>query len=328
MGFVDQPATKVRKDPLGPVTLNQAHANIEAIDALVLREHFDDGQHNALEVPWVLGHVAGGGTTGYLFDTAFGGGSISRPSTGALDVSVASGVIGLTTGVDGSDVPAASVLANVGDSAVASKPHVIEVELVSQTTVEVRTRYLTSTLGSPGNAWASVDVGVDLAVHAQKQPVDASLLASYTLKQRRDFLTEAATDWNALAQNQGTVRKALSLEHDSAGVHNVNRIARASGWFRPTSGPAFAEVVSHRVKAVTRISTGVVEVEVDKPFASTSHAACFCQVQPSSVDELVLINGYYTAAAKFRFYIYVYSIAENKWARDDRSFTAAMFGSY
>lgn len=95
MPYVDQPATKVRKDPLGPVTLNQAHVNIEAIDALVLREHFDDGQHNALEVPWIVGHITSG-TTGYLFDTAYGGGTIARPATGRVTLSAASGVIGTT----------------------------------------------------------------------------------------------------------------------------------------------------------------------------------------------------------------------------------------
>lgn len=326
--FVDQPATKVRKDPLGPVTLNQAQANIEEIDRLARVEHFDDGQHNALEVPWVLGHVDGGGTTGYLFDTTYGGGTITRPSTGLVRVSAAAGVIGTEIDADGDDVPAAAVLANVGDSSVATYPHVTEVEMLSTTTAEVRTWRMTSAVGSPGNTWALAAVGTDVAIHAQKQPIDASLLVSHALKQRRDFLTEAATDWNALATNQGIVRKALSLEHDSAGAHNVNRIAKASGWFRPSSGPSFTAVASHGVDSVSRISAGVIEVKLPKAFGSSNLAACFPQLQPSSTGEIAIVNGYYYASATFRFYIYVFSVAENKWARDDRPFFAAMFGSY
>ena len=324
MPYVDQSATKVRKDPLGPVTLNQAQANIEAIDALVLREHFDDGQHNALEVPWILGHITSG-TTGYLFDTAYGGGTIARPATGRVTLNAASGVIG-TTEIDGAAVPVASILANVSDAAIATYPHLVEAELVSTTSIELRTRYMSSTLGSPGNSWVDAAVAVNVAVHAQKQPADTSLLAGHLLKVRRGFLTQDSTDWNALAQNQGTVRKALSLEHTSAGVHNVNRIAKASGWFRPSTGPAFSVVVSHGVSSVSRISAGVVEVTLSSALSSTNLAACFPQAQPATADELVIVNGRCTSTTKFRFYIYVYSVSEDKWMRDDRSFSAVFFG--
>lgn len=323
--FVDQPPTKVRKDPLGPVTLNQAHANVEVIDGLVLAEHFNDGQHNALEVPWVLGAIDSG-TTGYLFDTAYGGGTIARPATGRATISVISGVVPEVIGAAGTDVAAAAVFANVSDGAIATYPHVIEAEMMSPTSLEVRTRYMSSTLGSPGNSWAAVAVGVDVALHAQKQPTDASLLASHLTKVRRDFLTEQATDWNALVGNQSILRKALSLEHAIDGAHNVDRIAKAWGWFKPSAGPAFSIVVSQGVTSVSRISAGVVEVTISKTLSSTALAACFPQAQPASADELVIINGRCTATNKFRFYIYVYSVAENKWTRDDRSFSAPMFG--
>ena len=62
------------------------------------------------------------------------------------------------------------------------------------------------------------------------------------------------------------------------------------------------------------------------PLTSTALAACFPQAQPASNDELVIINGRCVSTSKFRFYIYSYSVAENKWARADRSFYAAMFG--
>lgn len=324
--FVDQPPARIRKDPLGPVTLNQAHTNLEVLDGLVLREHFDDGQHNALEVPWIVGTVPSGGTTGYLFDTAYGGGTIARPATGELTVSAVSGVIGSVTGPSGS-VPAASALANVSDSNIATYPFVVEVELVSATSIKARTRYMTSTLGSPGNTWSTIDAGVDLAIHAQKQPIDVSLLASHLTKVRHDYLTETATDWSALASNQGIVRKAMMLEHTSAGAHNVNRIAKALGWFRPAAGPTFSTTISHGVTSVSRISSGVIEVTLDFTLSSTNAAACFAQAQPATADELVIICGRCTSTTKFRFYQYVYSVAEDKWDRGERPFCAVMFGT-
>ena len=324
--YVDQPGAKVRNDPLGPVTVNQAQQNIEVIDSLVLREHFDDGQHNALEVPWVLGHI-NATTTGYLFDTAFGGGTIARPAVGRCTVSVASGVIGTVQDFEGADVPGASIMANVSDSLVATYPFAIEAEIVSATSIELRTWRMTSTLGSPGNSWSADEVAVDLAVHAQQQPRDPSLLSSRLTKARRDFLTQQTTDWNALVSNQGIVRKALSLEHSSAGAHRVNRIAKAIGWFQPITGPDYNAIYDTGVASVSRVSTGVVEVTINDTLTSTNNAACFCQAQVSSIDELVIVNGYCTSTTKFRFYIYVYSVAENKWSRDDRPFTAVMFGA-
>jgi hypothetical protein len=325
--FVDHLTTGViRNNPLGPVTLNQFQANIHTIDALVLMEHFDDGQHNALEIPWILGHV-NSVTTGYMFNTAYGGGTITRPSTGHVRVSAVSGVIPLLNTPTGSDVPAAAALGNVSDSSVATYPHVIEVELVSDTTIEMRTRRMTSTLGAPGNVWADVDVSTDLAIHAQKQPVDVSLLGPGLLKVRRDFLTEQATDWNSLARNQATVYKALSLEHTSAGAHLVNRIAKAWGWFKPAAGPIFSIVDSERVSSVTRVSTGVVQVNLSDTLSSVNVASCFPQAQPATADELIIINGYCTSTTQFTFYIYAYSVAEDQWTRADRSFSAAMFGT-
>lgn len=322
--FIDQSPARIRKNPLGPVTVNQAHANIEQVDRLALSEHFSDGQHNAQEVPWVLGH-ADGATTGYLFDSAYGG-TLARPATGELTVSVASGVIASASGLGGADFPAASVLANVSDPAIATYPHQVDVEVVSATSIKLRTRYMSSTLGSPGNSWASVAAEADVAIHAQAQPQDASLLASHTVKVRRDFLTEAATDWNALVENQGIVRAAMMREHEFNGVHAADRIAKASGWFKPIAGPGYSVLLGNNIKGVSRISAGVIEVEHDFTFASTNLAACFPQAQPSTENELVIVNGRCTTTTKFRFYIYVYSVSENKWTRDDRSFFAALFG--
>lgn len=313
-----------RGQPLSPQRLNQSHLNIEAVDQVALKEHFADGQHNALEVPWLLAHLDDGSPpTGYLLDTAYGGGTLARPGTGEYTTSVASGVI--TTSEPGYLEFAA--MANVSDNAIEAKPHTITVEAISETSVKFRVRELFSALGA-GNTWASVNRDIDIGIHALAQPPSTSLLGSRLSKQRRDFLTEQATDWNALVQNQGIARKAALLEHASDGTHSANRIAKASGWFRPNGATAFAIVSSIGVASVSRASVGVVEVTMSEDYPALTTMACFPEAQPANRDELVIVNGrgFGTGAgtSTFRFYIYVYS--GGNWVKADRPFFAAMFG--
>lgn len=321
--YVDQRTFMGRDDVLGPALVNQAHVNVAAIDDLARVEHFADGQHNALEIPWVLGHMDDGATpTGYLFDTAYGGGTLARPATGRYTVSVVSGVI--PSNDDGDLLVAA--MANIADSAIESKPHTITVEAVSATSMQFRVRELSSALGA-GNAWADVNRDIDVAIHAPAQTPDATLLSSYLLKQRRDFLTEAGTDWSALVQDQGKVRKAQLLEHDADGEHLVNRIAKGVVWAE-WDGASQVMTARDGVASISRLSQGVVEVTMSDDFPATTTMACFPEVQPSTPSELVIINGrgFATGAgtSTFRFYIYAYS--GGNWARADRTFFASMFG--
>lgn len=323
--YVEQLNTMGRDDVLGPSLLNQAHVNVAAIDDVQRIEHFADGQHNAVEIPWVLGHMDDAATpTGYLFDTAYGGGTLARPATGRYTVSVVSGVISSNL----SSVLQASVMANVADAAIEAKPHTITAEYVSATSMQFRVRELSSALGA-GNSWADVNRDIDVGVHALPQPADASLLASYLLKQRREFLTEAATDWNSLVSNQGVARKAALLEHTSAGTHLVNRIAKGAVWAR-WNGASQVIDASQGVASISRLSQGVVEVTMSDNYPAATTMACFPEVQPSTTSELVIINGRgFTAGgapgtSTFRFYIYAYS--GGNWARADRTFFASMFG--
>lgn len=321
--YVDQRTFMGRDDVLGPSLVNQAHVNVAAIDDIQRTEHFSDGQHNALEVPWVLGHMDDAATpTGYLFDTAYGGATLARPATGRYTVSVVSGVISS----DLSSNLLASVMANVSDSAIETKPHTITAEYVSATSMQFRVRELSSGLGA-GNAWADVNRDIDVGVHALPQSADASLLASRLLKQRRDFLTEAATDWNSLVGNQGVVRKAATLEHTTAGLHGANRIAKGVAWVR-WNGSSYVIDAGGGVASVARSSAGVVTVTMSANFSATNTMACFPEVQPATTGELALINGcgFATGAgtSTFRFYLYAYS--GGNWARADRTFFASMFG--
>ena len=302
-----------RGEPLGPVRLNQTDANTRWNDDLQRVEHFANGEHNALEVPWVLGHVDG--TTGYMFDTGYGGGTIANPATGQFAVSVASGVMTL---------PAAAVLVNLNDEAIANKPHTVSWEGVSDTSIKVYTRELSVALTTGGNTWAAVDRDFDIAVHAPPQAAESSDLNSFSPKLRRDFLTEAATDYNALAQNTAIAYSTATLEHTSAGLHSVNRIAKAVWWGRPSAGPSFTTTLADGVKSITYNGTGDVTVETDYTFNSISKMACFPQPQPSAAGEMVIVNGRAVSQTSFRFYTYVYS--GGNWDRADRPIFAAMFG--
>ena len=324
--FVEQTPGKVRKDPLGPAALNQAHVNIETVGALIAAEHLDDGAHNLEEVPWVVGHVDNA-TTGYLFDTAFGGGAISRPSTGEATINVASGVIDTATGYNGVAVPAAAVLANVSDADIANTPHLIEVEMVSATSIRTRVQRLITTLGTQGNAWELVARAFDIASHSTAQSDELVALSPYSLKARRDFITEAASDWNSLVSNQALLRSRMMLEHTSAGEHLSDRIAKAEGWFKPVAGPSYSIVTSKSVAEVNRISSGVVEVTLQNGLdTGLNLAACFAQINAANDDEMTIINGRLHSASKFRFYLYKYTVSENIWDRIERPFFAAMFG--
>ncbi len=321
--YVDQRTFIARDDALGHSFINQMHINIEAIDAVARLEHLNTGSHNALEVPWILGHMADGATpTGYLFDTAFGGATLGRPATGAYTVNAVAGVVS-------SDLNSNliySAMGNVADAAIESKPHTITVEAVSATSFKFRVRELSSALGA-GNTWADVNRNIDVGIHAQQQDASATLLASYSLKQRRDFLTQAATDWNSIVSNQGVARKAALLEHTSAGLHSANRIAKGVAWTRWT-GAAQVMDVKDGCASISRISQGVVEIIMDGNFSATTTMACFPEPQGSSAGELVITNGrgFATGAGSSAFRFYTYAYAGGNWARADRSFFAAMFG--
>lgn len=322
--YVPPPIPPARKTPLGAARVNRMHTNIEALDEAWRAEHFDNGEHNALEIPWLLGHIDDGATpTGYLLDTAFGGGTLARPATGRYTSSVISGVI--PSDADGNLL--AAVLANVADSGIEARPHTITYELVSATSVQFRIRRLSVGLGA-GNTWEDINRDFDFALHAPAQPMDASPLFARTVKRRRDYLTDVATDWSALVQNQGIIRKSSLLEHESDGDHLVNRIAKGVGWF--TYSPTTYTIQADQgVASVSRISQGVVEVVMDANFTSTDSMACFPEVQCATPEELCIINGrgFATGAGTSAFRFYIYAFDGTNWGRADRTFSAAMFGA-
>jgi len=325
--FTTMAPARARRNPLGPTTLNQLNVNVGALDDIARVEHFNDGGHNALEIPWLLGHMDDAATpTGYLFDTTYAGTTLGRPATGAYTSSIVSGVV--STAEDGVTLQAAN-MANVADSAIETKPHTITSEAVSATSWKWRVRSLSSALGG-GNTWADVNRDIDVGLHCLPQDQDASLLASYSLKQRRSWLTEEAVDWNAVVGNQGIVRKASLVEHTSTGRHSANRIAKAVAWVRWT-GAAFVIDASERVASVSNPggATGVVELVMSDNFSATTTMACFPEVQPATVNEIAIVNGrgFATGAGTSAFRFYIYAFDGVNWDYANRSFFVAMYGA-
>lgn len=302
-----------RGDPLSHAQVNLLGNNVAAVDELLRVEHLASGIHNAVEVPWLVGRVVG--TTGYIFDADYGATVIDNPATGLYSINVADDVI--------PDESKFCVLGNVNDEQIDNKPHVITFELLGPETLAVRILALSSSLGA-GNSWAAVDRPFDVAVHAPQQTPDVALISPYQQHQRRDFLTEAATDWNAIVKGQAQTRAALNLEHRGDGTHNTNRVARAVGWFRPSSGPSFSITADEGVASVARTSLGVVTVTMDEEFNSTNEMACFPVAQPSTSGELVVVHGRALSTQSYRFFTYVFS--GGNWARADRPFFSSFFG--
>ena len=334
--FVPMAPARVRRSPLGPTTINQLHANAEALDSIQRIEHLTsasaslNGKHNAVEVPWVLGHIddtpASGSPftpTGYLFDTTFGGTTLNRPATGRYTCSIVSGVI--PTALDGTTLQH-STMANVSDAAIEVKPQTITMEAVSATSFQFRVRELSSALGA-GNVWADVNRDIDFGIHAPARAVPATRLTAYSNKQRRGFLTEDANDWNSIVENQGLIRAASLVEHTAAGLHSANRIAKAVVWVNWT-GAAYAITATQGVASVLKSSLGIVDITMSDNFPALTTMACFPEVQSSTLNELAIINGrgFGTGAgtSKFRFCMYAYS--GGNWARVDRTFFGVLYG--
>ena len=217
-------------------------------------------------------------------------------------------------------------MANVCDAAIEVKPHTVTVEAISATSFKFRVRSLSSALGA-GNTWADANRNIDVGIHALAQPVSTSIKNAHTLKQRRGFLTQDATDWNALVQNQGITRKAALVEHTAAGLHSVNRIAKAVAWVRWT-GAAYTLMGSQGVASVAISSTGIVDITCSDNFTALTTMACFPELQPALSSELAVINarGFGTGAGTSKFRASIYAYSGGNWARADRSFFIAMYG--
>lgn len=314
--FVDM-QSRARKDPLGPLTFNQLGRNIEAVQGLAALEHIaSTGRHNALEVPRVLGRSVWGGAsyTDYLYSDTNYYTSSSNPATGEVDFVLNSA---------GFTLPYVVPMAACCDEDVLNKPWLINVSLVSTSSVKVYLSKLSSALGA-GNTWAAANGSFSLGLHSLPVAAFPSLSAIGN-KQRRDFLTEGVGDWNSIVAAQGSARKLALVEHDSSGNHNAVQVARETGFVTYDAGVVKYNVSAGDIASVSRVSQGICTVTTTRTFSATSAMAVFLEVMPVSNLDLWIANYRITSTTTFVVYLYRYSAGV--WNRADGDFFISVFGS-
>lgn len=324
-----------RNSPLGPASIAQIRQNTIEIERLRQVEHLPSGDHNAREVPWVVGHI--NGTTGYLFDTAYGGGTITQPATGTTELSVVSGVIPSVLTSVGLSQWDAQVLANVSDADIANTPHIIAVEPISATAVRTYIKRFIGTLGVAGNSWEDVDRVHDVAIFSSRADSSPVAFENFTAPLRGDYLNDEPTGWQAIARDQHALY-LRNTEHRADGTHKTPRIPFAQGWCRTTGSPVSGYELADGdgIASVTRVSEGIIDVTTTRSVSSSDLAACFPQVRPESDTECAIINGRATGTNTFRFFIYVGRqrlgpspgppYFEWRWEREDRAFNFGTHG--
>lgn len=305
--------TKARKDPLGAETLNLLRQNILTIDAFHGVEHDYDGQHNALEVARTQGYVnySSGYTLSFFNANAA---SVASGSTGEVTITLASGKF--TTGMLALVSPASEDGANV--------PVRAGVEMPNATTLKVYLKKLAS-LG--GNSWSATDCPFDLGIWSPPYPNSAPLispLAEWT----RGETVRGYSRWSAYPTSQGQQAKALGLEHDGSGFHNVRTIAKDTSlvtW----DGAAYAlENDLGYFASVSRTSTGIVEITWSKSISDYSiFVDCdYARAGGGSIGDFNYaqspVGG--RGSTTCTIYLYQYNYSANTWARVDCDFFVSL----
>lgn len=313
-------ATKVRKDPMGPLTLEQLRANVAYLRRMVNSEHIQStGEHNAVEVSRVCRQIDTGTTVSPAStDIA----SVSHPATGKRVLTLASSRFT-------SDIRAQINVVPTDD-----KPHTGVVSIVSATSVEVYTQHLTSTLGVAGNVWAAVDAGFDIALHSQPldagswNPLPQSRVRGDTLN---DDYTASTSTWNALVQEEAELYRILTAGHTSAGVHNVRQTAFKSGLVRWDGATTYAadSTMNSDFTSFSRLSKGIVQVDFAAMTTPVSGFAChdYQRQAAGSPGHFFLYNVTPISSTRVWVLIFRWSSGDGYWIHDDSDFFLAVHGS-
>lgn len=309
---------RVRKDPLGPVSLNTLRYYIGGtgfgvLETLGSREHDDTGAHNALEIPRTVGRVLySAGYTSGTFNSRLS--SVASAATGVITATLAGSEF-----TDPLMAPVACPLTN-GDT----RPCIATCEVVSSTSVKTRLYKLTSALGA-GNAWAAYDGGFSLAVHGLAT-LTASAMAQTTQWKRRTVVSDAAAGWNSMVGNLGLARELALVEHTTAGEHDAVEVCRDYGgvfW----DGVKYDTTTGSTFTGAALVSTGICEVTCAYTFASAADMLPFITPKPSSNLDILVVNPDPTTDRKFRTYGFRYDVSAHTWALADVDFTAVVYGA-
>lgn len=306
---------RVRKDPLGHVSLNMLRVYVGGVlNGLNAIEHDDNGFHNALEIPRTVGRViySAGYTTG-TFNLRMS--SVSSAATGVVTATVGSG-----------ELTSPYILASASPlTAGDNRPCLATCEVVSDTDVTVRLRKLTSALGA-GNTWAAYDGSFALALHGSPF-LHTSAMRGMSQFYRRKALTDSVSGWNAIVENLGTSRALALAEHTTAGEHDAVEVCRDVGHLSWDGVKYNIDPDGGTFTNVATISTGVSEVTCSYTFASTASMQVFITPTPSSSTSFWVINPDPVSTTKFRTYCFQYDFSAHTWALADGDFHAFVYGA-
>lgn len=315
--YVEVP-TKVRKDPLGHITLNTMSRNTELLDRLARVEHTPSGEHNSLMVARTGGRLSySGGYTcvpwnGYpTLETGH------NPATGTVIVTLQAGKF---------FAPGLLAMASPADAEVATKPHIVGLKPSDDGSVlTLFSKKLTSSLGS-GNTWAAVNTTIDFAVFSAPWDDGDTRLTKVREFQRNDGLDPDA-GWNTLVDNQGLVRDSLKSEHNALGEHSDVKIPRAYVLAK-YNGTSFDITDSYGVTSVSRISAGVAEVTLQEALSDIRAFSSgeYSRDNGGSADTLWVTNCRATSTTVVRVYSYKYDTGGNSWNFADNDFFLVVHG--
>lgn len=310
--------TKIRKDPLGHITLNTMARNTVLLDQLARVEHTPDGNHNSLMIARTGGRLTyAAGYTATVWDAYASLAGGHSPATGTIIITLAAGKF---------SAPGLLVMTSVADAEVANKPHIVGVlPSTDGSTVTLYVKYLSSALGA-GNSWAAVDMTVDFAVFSSPWDGGASGLLEMPVFERYDGLP-AEDGWNTMVDNIARVQERLSTEHNILGDHTIVHVPRAMVLAK-YDGATFDILDRVGIASVTQLSTGVSEVTLQdaltdiRAFVSPEYS----RDNGGSAGALWVTNCRATSTTTIEVYSYLYDAGGDTWDLADNDFFLVVHG--
>jgi hypothetical protein len=319
--------SKAWKDSLGPQVLTTMSENLRYLRRASAREHrWSNGQHNAFEVPRIVGRIVSNAWTG-SYPSEF---TFSHHGTGQYRfVFAAGGNVALSVGsLDPSLLRVQ--LNNLRENPVPYLATYTTYFSAGLLYLDVFVRRLTSTLGVAGNAWALIDGDVDVAIHCPPVPdaiTYAALPQAFTRGVSLPAVASNAADWATQVQEAGEIQRILSAEHVSTtGEHNVLEVAKASGlvtW----NGTAYS-TTSSTITGITRVSAGSLQlthatwVTPTGAFVSPDYA----RTNGGSPTAPIIVNARQQTTGIMNVYIYAWDQVNLWWQMADADFFIAMHG--
>lgn len=306
--------TKIRRDPFGPDSMARFKSNANHLRELALVEHRADGEHNAREVPRVVRRISG---------------TTVSPSSSDI-TSVANGTTGTyTLTLAGSRFDAGFMTAQINPcgSDVANKPYLTGYRVISNTSLEVYLKQLTSTLGDEGapNTWAATNVDFDIAIHSLPLSVGSWPNALPAASLRGD--PKKPTRWNALVRNAADMLKQLDVDHSTSGSHQTRQVARSSGMWRYDGSTVDLVAGVGPALSISRSSTGIYAVTSSQTLTSEVHSFVspdYARINSGDPSKLYRMHVRQTSTTAFTVYAYAWNRTNFTWSRADGDFWLVM----